>query len=76
MTSVRREIINLDKPDTWPSDLLAVLDEHHDAFRSHEVGPLSAHFDAAVYSIVDALQVLQRCRMALYPPRRSRGRRH
>jgi hypothetical protein len=28
---------------------------HHDALRSRQVGPLSDRFDAAVYSIVDAL---------------------
>lgn len=56
MSVDRREIIALDKPDTWPSDVMAVLDRHHDALRSHEVGPLSNCFDAAIYCIVDALQ--------------------
>lgn len=56
MTSLTREIIDLDQPDTWPSDLLSVLTEHHDASRPHEVGPLSNRFDAALYSVVEALQ--------------------
>jgi len=56
MTSLTREIIDLDQPDTWPSDLLSVLTAHHGTLRSHEVGPLSNRFDAALYSVVEALQ--------------------
>lgn len=56
MNSLSREIIDLDRPDTWPSDLVAVLSEHHATLLSQEVGPLSSRYDAAIYSVVDALQ--------------------
>lgn len=56
MNSLSHEIIDLDRPDTWPSDLVAVLSEHHDTLLTHEVGPLSNRYDAAIYSVVDALQ--------------------
>lgn len=56
MRDPRRATIELGRPETWPSGLIAVLTDHHDAFRSRERGPLSGAYDAAVYAVVDALR--------------------
>ena len=56
MSARRREIIDLDRPAAWPTDLRRTLMTHHDALQSREIGPLSDRFDAAIYEIVDALQ--------------------
>ncbi|WP_374618602.1 hypothetical protein [Devosia sp.] len=56
MTCSQRILIDLDRPEDWPADLVDVLETCHDALRSREVGPLSDRFDAAIYAIVDALE--------------------
>lgn len=56
MGDPRRSTIELGRPEAWPSDLIAVLTEHHDALRSREQGPLSGGYDAAVYAVADALK--------------------
>ncbi|MFA6034071.1 MAG: hypothetical protein WC889_14320 [Myxococcota bacterium] len=56
MGEARLSTIELDRPEVWPSDLIAVLTDHHDAFRSRERGPLSGGYDAAVYAVADALR--------------------
>ncbi len=55
MTGSQRILIDLDRPQHWPADLVDVLETHHGALRSREVGPLSDRFGAAIYAIVDAL---------------------
>lgn len=56
MTGPSRILIDLERPEVWPTSFVDVLEPHYDALRSREVGPLSDRFDAAIYAIIDALE--------------------
>ncbi|TIP18449.1 hypothetical protein [Mesorhizobium sp.] len=44
MTGSQRILIDLERPQSWPAGLLDVLETHHEAPRSREIGALSDRF--------------------------------
>ena len=48
------ELLDLDRPDGWPSDLRDYLDKYHDLFLDWEIGPskfTAAEYDPAAYGL-------------------------
>lgn len=56
MTEAKRTLLDLDWPGSWPAARVDALENHYNALRSREIGPLSDDFDAAIYALVGALE--------------------
>jgi hypothetical protein len=59
MTTIMTELLDLNRPDGWPSDLRECLDRYHDLFLDWEFGPskfTAVEYDLAVYGLEAVLR--------------------